>query len=239
MLRSLFIYTHIYKMAKELLDHVICEPFNLLSLVVLKVLRSLKWFCLKTFCRITATNVGEPGCESESSTGMWWKKQASFGSACIEVSVFTHLCTPPLPCFFFPLPTFFAFCSCTTLLLPARRSPSLYLCSVTGEFPELIIGGYPREQEGPNHLQAEWVRGDCLMMFSSAWLKTAHKSLAHMGLAIRTCMGTCTVVNAAVRHTTLLDANIAQLNLGSYGYQYSGFPQRNCKLGFLWRAYIL
>lgn len=132
------------------------------------------------------------------------------------------LCTPPLPRFFFPLPTFLASCSCTTPLFPACHSPPHHR-SVTGEFPELITGGYPGEQQGSNHLQAEGVQGECLITFSTAWLKTAHKSLVHMVLATRTCMDTCTVVNTAIRYST----QTLHINLGSYEYQYSCFPQRN------------
>lgn len=118
-------------------------------------------------------------------------------------------------------------------------APSLYLRSVTGEFPELITGRNPGEQQGPNHLQVEGLQRDRLITFSTAWLKTAHKSLVHVDLAACTCIGTCTLVNAAIVDTTLFHANTAQLNLGSYGNQYSCFPQRNCKLGFLWHACIL
>lgn len=67
--------------------------------------------------------------------------------------------------------------------------PSLPLSqshSVTGEFPELITGGYPRVQRGPAHLQAEGAGEGCLITFSTAWLKTAHKSLVHMGLCTHT-----------------------------------------------------
>lgn len=40
--------------------------------------------------------------------------------------------------------------------------------SVTGEFPELITGDYPRVQRGPAHLQAEGAREGCLITFSTA-----------------------------------------------------------------------
>lgn len=189
------------------------------------------------FCR-TATNVGEPGCESESSTGMWWKKEASFGSARIEVSLFTHLCMPPLPCFFFPLPTFLASCSCTTLLLPAHRSPFPLSPLSNRWVPRTNYRTLSRRAAGSESFAGRGVQRDHLITFSTAWLKTAHKSFVHVGLATCTCMGTCTVVNTAIVDTTLFHANTAQLNLGSYGYQYSCFPQRNCKLWFWWCAYI-
>lgn len=111
-----------------------------------------------------------------------------------------------------------------------RVAPSPPPRSVTGEFPELITGGYPREQQGPNHLQAEGAQGDRLITFSTTWLKTDHKSLVHMGLAACTRIGTCAVVNSAIRHTTLLPANIAQLDFGSYGYKYSCFPTKKLQI---------
>lgn len=144
----------------------------------------------------------------------------------IEVNVFTHLYTPPLPFFFFPLPIFLAPCSCTTLFLPACPSPFLYLRSVTGEFPELITGGSPRVQQGPNHLHAEGVRGDCLITFSTAWLKTAHKSLVHMGLATGACMGTCTVVNTAIKHNYITSRHYT----ASFGCQFSHYPTKKLQI---------
>lgn len=110
---------------------------------------------------------------------------------------------------------------------PRVAPPPPYPRSVTGEFPELITGGYPREQQGPNHLQAEGVQGDGLITFSTAWLKTAHKSLVHMGLAACTRIGMCAVVNSAIRHTTLLPANIAQLD---FKYKYSCFPTKKLQI---------
>lgn len=81
-----------------------------------------------------------------------------------------------------------------SLSLPQSRS-------VTGEFPELITGGYPRVQWGPAHLQAKGAREGCLITFSTAWLKTAHKSLVHMGLCTRTCV---TVSDWAISHSHML-----------------------------------
>lgn len=80
---------------------------------------------------------------------------------------------------------------------PLPASPS-----VTGEFPELITGDYPRVQRGPAHLQAEGAREGCLITFSTAWLKTAHKSLVHIGLCARTSI--CTHTRKPNTHTHTL-----------------------------------
>lgn len=77
-------------------------------------------------------------------------------------------------------------------------------------------------QQGPNHLHAEGVRGDCLITFSTAWLKTAHKSLVHMGLATGACMGTCTVVNTAIKHNYITSRHYT----ASFGCQFSHYPTK-------------
>lgn len=118
--------------------------------------------------------------------------------------------------------------------------PFLYLRSVTGEFPELITGGAPRVQQGLNHLHAEGVQGDCLITFSTTWLKTAHKSLVHMGLATCVRMVTCTVVNTAIKGTTILHVDIMRCHLGTCRDQYSYYPtKKNCKLWTKFTIYRL
>lgn len=81
-------------------------------------------------------------------------------------------------------------------------------------------------QQGPNHLHAEGVRGDCLITFSTAWLKTAHKSLVHMGLATGACMGTCTVVNTAIKHNYITSRHYT----ASFGCQFSHYPTKKLQI---------
>lgn len=67
---------------------------------------------------------------------------------------------PPLCLFICLLVTLSVHPLSLSLPLPHSRS-------VTGEFPELITGGYPRVQRGAAHLQAEGAREGCLITFSA------------------------------------------------------------------------
>lgn len=136
--------------------------------------------------------------------------EVSFFPLCLFSSVhpllflsghFLHPPTSLTPCTFSPslLPSLSPLCLFICLLVTlslhplfSSLPPSPQSSSVTGEFPELITGGYPRVQRGPAHLQAKGAREGCLITFSTAWLKTAHKSLVHRGLCARTRMYTHT-----------------------------------------------
>lgn len=93
-------------------------------------------------------------------------------------SVFSNMCTPPLflsgPVFHprppSPSPPPSSPVSLLSVYLSACYPPPPHTQSrsVTGEFPELITGGYSRVQRGPAHLQAEGAREGCLITFSTA-----------------------------------------------------------------------
>lgn len=127
--------------------------------------------------------------ESKLNTNLYWEQNKQTVASllagcktrrccCAEVSLFhnTHTQHPLFSTLvlFFTLNLSHLLLTLSSLFVYLSACYSSLRClslgprSVTGEFPELITGGYPRVQRGPAHLQAEGAREGCLITFSSA-----------------------------------------------------------------------